>query len=624
MVKQNRHQPPLVLAYGGIVILVCLVVFMNMVGKYGSMQSVESSSTISKWKKMQAINYTALFSSAMATSHIDIAEVTSIIADTVTNITIVEDFLAPLSRQNASERGRAGGTQNQSDSSLLVAHQNASDIFGAAGRNRADNEELKSITDMRTTTNKKIDTSTKQALFEQAVVDTTQILYKNSLDLDKWLAVPLPKVYFYDTLPKNWSDVPTISRCVNEKWLRESNPEGGIRYINWTNCLWEPEVCDDIKAPRLNMRQEQKFMNYKANYNNDVAFIQWFDGYPRKTTNASEADLFFVPYPHWSHCICNRDLTSGSAKCRFGVDEIEENVLKHLAHYEDYKERHLFLFGADWGLVRKSVRDHFDKSMTISLGPTDACKGKANELCSHYVTPYLSSGAAYQPETVSRLGDEWWTIRNRTYSVGAAFGTPQHFHLRVELMKNQSIHFGNSVGGLPLDLVDLGQDRIQIPSSRIMEIYNQSIFCPILPGDGCPQKRFFDVILSGCIPIVPIFTPSDEEGYPTFYQWSDRCSIRRTYPFSKGYFFEDQNAGIDYMSIVVTFDGFCGIKCMKSAMEEVMGNATELKRLRTTMKEYVGLFTFGLDENMYKSVDAFTAMLVTLRHYLFKLDEKIS
>jgi hypothetical protein len=57
-------------------------------------------------------------------------------------------------------------------------------------------------------------------------------------------------------------------------------------------------------------------------------------------------------------------------------------------------------------------------------------------------------------------------------------------------------------------------------------------------------------------------------------------------------------------------------------MEAVMKNVTELQRLRGTMKEYACLFTFGLDGNMYKNVDAFTGMLVSVRHYLAKLDEK--
>lgn len=149
--------------------------------------------------------------------------------------------------------------------------------------------------------------------------------------------------------------------------------------------------------------------------------------------------------------------------------------------------------------------------------------------------------------------------------------------------------------------------------------HHSSMFCPVLPGDGCAQKRLFDVILSGCIPVVPRFTPSDEKGYPTFFNWMKRCSIRRTYPFARGSFFDDPAAGIDYESLVVSFDGLCGIACMKPAIEVVMNNATEMKRLQDNMRRYAKLFAFGLDENMYQSVDAFSAMLVAMRHYVSKI-----
>ena len=363
-------------------------------------------------------------------------------------------------------------------------------------------------------------------------------------------------------------------------------------------------------------------MNYKANYNNDLAYPTWFQGYPARTRNASEADLFLVPYPHKSHCLCHKDFRKHNPACTLSLDDIQENIVSKLTHYPARKERHVFLFGVDWGQVPKQIRNYLDRSISISLGDASACRGKMKKLCGHFVTPYLSTGAAYQPDALSRKSDDWWTSRKRAFSVGAVLGTPHNFHMRVELTKNRSIHLGDSVGGLPVDLIDLGQRRQQILPRDIMAVYSKSIFCPVLPGDGCAQKRFFDVILNDCIPVVPIFHKSDDtDGYPTFWRWENHCSIRRTYPFARGTFFGDETAGIDYQSLVVTFDGFCGIACMKGAMEQVLSNTTELKRLQTSLKDYAKLATFGLDGNMYRSVDAFAAILVQLRHYVSKLDE---
>lgn len=450
---------------------------------------------------------------------------------------------------------------------------------------------------------------------EEVVRETTRLLYKDSPNLDKWLSAPLPKIYIYQSLSKEWSDVSTISQCVNDNFLNTVTSEGKTIPLNWTNCLWEPEICDDVENPGSS-RNEQKLMNYKMNYNNDVAYLQFFRGYSHLTSDPADADIFLVPYPHWSHCLCKRDMSQSSSRCPYGIDEIRGEILDKLPYYQNFTDRHLFLFGADWGLVKRQVQKALTNSMTISLGPADGCKGRTDKLCGHLVTPYLSAGAAYQPQA---LGDNRWQAQRREFSVGAVLGTPDDFRLRLELMRNKSIHVGDSVGGLPVKLIDLGESRTQLAPKEIMEVYRSSMFCPVLPGDGCPQKRFFDVILSGCIPVVPLFTPSDEEGYPTFFNWMNRCSVRRTYPFAKGSFFGDPAAGIDYESLVVSFDGLCGIACMKPAIEEVMRNQTAIKILRGNMRTYAKLFSFGLDDNMYKSMDAFWAMLLTMRHYVFNL-----
>ena len=247
----------------------------------------------------------------------------------------------------------------------------------------------------------------------------------------------------------------------------------------WSNCVWKPTVCDDVHdIVSGNVQKAKQFTNYKANYNNDLAYPTWFQGYPARTRNASEADLFLVPYPHKSHCLCHKDFRKHNPACTLSLDDIQENIVSKLTHYPARKERHVFLFGVDWGQVPKQIRNYLDRSISISLGDASACRGKMKKLCGHFVTPYLSTGAAYQPDALSRKSDDWWTSRKRAFSVGAVLGTPHNFHMRVELTKNRSIHLGDSVGGLPVDLIDLGQRRQQILPRDIMAVYSKSIFCP--------------------------------------------------------------------------------------------------------------------------------------------------
>lgn len=444
---------------------------------------------------------------------------------------------------------------------------------------------------------------------ESVIEETTRLLYENSPEFGYWLQVPLPKIYIYDTLEKDWSDVGTISKCIESKFGIPSNWSSG--------CQWQPEVCDRIPVASLSDSKQESYLNYKSNYNTDVAYLDWFRGYKYLTTNATEADILLVPYPHKSHCLCRKDFSMGSAKCSYNVEEMREHVISKLTYFEDRRERHLFLAGADYKqcplLFRKLAVPEF---MSISLGQVRDCRNRP--LCGHFVSPYMNFHSRYQPRQLQALSKDWWVSRKRSFSVGAAMSTPKHLKMRFELGSNLREYIPESISGLPTKMIMTGSSRI--PPNETTILYQDSIFCPILPGDDAVQKRFFDVILSGCIPLVPVWEPSDEEGYPTFFQYKGRSSIRQTYPFHRGTFFGDDTVGIDYLrDMVVTFDGFCGLKCMAPAVESALQNRTEITRIRQNLWKYSRLFAFGLGENKYRSVDAFAGMLVSLRHYVESL-----
>jgi hypothetical protein len=148
-----------------------------------------------------------------------------------------------------------------------------------------------------------------------------------------------------------------------------------------------------------------------------------------------------------------------------------------------------------------------------------------------------------------------------------------------------------------------------------MEIYRNSTVCPILAGDGCPQKRVFDVMMSGCIPVVLHYARSDEQGWPSWYK-EGACSIRLTYPFAKGTFAGDPMAGIDWESLVIPVNGSCGFPCMKSTIEAVMKDTERLTELRRRLRKVASLFSYGLEAESSASMDAFAALLVKLKHYI--------
>lgn len=449
------------------------------------------------------------------------------------------------------------------------------------------------------------------AAFLQVVKQTTHLLYEKSDQLDDWLNRPLPRIYVYDTLPPDWTNVTTISECVDRTFL------GDREWGHWPNCRWYPRVCNDRTPPSKNGPnpfKESKFFNYRYNYNTDVALVEWFRHYPGRTRDPSEADLFVVPYPHWSQCLCHKNFQKISPQCSYNLQTIEENVISHLRYLnQSTSAQHVWILGADWGLIGNNFRKRL--GVSLSLGPVPDCNHAEDKPCGRFVTPFANTGQEYQPTSLTN--QPWWHS-DRAYSLGSILGTPNHLEMRVKFATNHTLYLGSQVRGLATRLVNLGKERKQFALKDIMEIYTQSLFCPVLPGDGPPQKRFFDVILMGCIPLVPVWPAAD--GGVSFWR-NGSASIRATYPFALGSFFRDDDAGVDYLSdLVLPFDGACGLACMKGAVEAV--SPEKLKQLQANLLKYAPLFSFGLEGNMYQSVDAFSALLVSLRHYVHFLKPK--
>ena len=426
---------------------------------------------------------------------------------------------------------------------------------------------------------------------------TTQILYQNSSHLDEWLAKPPIKLYIYDTLAEEFS-VEAVSTCINNKFNADKS----------NNCGWDPVVCNENSSgsyPYFNL--------YRTNFNNDVVLLKRFLRYEYITKNPSEADIFIVPYPHKSHCIC-RQKSHTKAMCVYSYKLVEKEVIGKLDFYNAYPSKHLFILGSDWDLANPPLRKK--SILQLSLGPADGCRkrGKGPSAnCGSLVVPYVNTDFEYQPKQLAELSESWWLDRERHYGLTAIMGTPAHLKVRVVFYQNATRMLGDNIGGMPIHLSTNGNDRNLKRHDIAMNIYRNSTFCPILPGDDCAQKRFFDVILSGCIPVVLRY-PSDEKGWPSWFARGE-CSIRRAYPFGRGSFFNDENAGIDYRTFVVEIDDDCGLECMKPKLEELMSKPDTVRLLRRNLMSFARLLSYGLDEASYGYIDAFSALLVTLRHY---------
>ena len=147
-------------------------------------------------------------------------------------------------------------------------------------------------------------------------------------------------------------------------------------------------------------------------------------------------------------------------------------------------------------------------------------------------------------------------------------------------------------------------------------MYSESVFCPVLPGDSATQKRFFDVIMMGCIPVVLSFNSTSIGARGRSWHTPEGSPFYDSYPWSKGSDSMYDQLDIDYPSFVVEAEG---VERIKPVLEELMQNYTEIRRRQEILMRYAAYFSYGMGSDSHKFPDAFTKILESLQFYLSKL-----
>jgi len=443
------------------------------------------------------------------------------------------------------------------------------------------------------------------------------------------LAAPEPfQFYVYDSLPGQYG-VQNISTCVEKRFARDSV------------CGWGPQICVEPK------KSNPRYVSWRHNGNADVALVDLFQRYPYpkdygssasaytpatgafalRTDVANEADLFVVPYAHDSHCKC----VVGHTWCARRVDKKGlmdahlDIIFGSLRYYnETTASRHLFISSTCFPFAHPRIKK-LPVRTTIGDLRTAECI-RPNSLCGSVVIPYMNTVPEYQPPRLIQRTEEWWTRRKRNYSLVAINGMLGEGREvksdRNEFFRRKDELLGAEIGGLPVHVQVLGRQRALQKEQDVLDLYQNATFCMILPGDGPAQKRFFDAIMSGCIPVVISFPATTDPGSPAWWKNSyvnQTLSIRVSYPFPKGFFAGSRGLGIDYPSLVVET---CGLECIKPTLERVIANETELLRLRQNLRRHASLFSYGLEANSHRFFDAFALVLTQLGHYLQRLTRR--
>jgi hypothetical protein len=228
------------------------------------------------------------------------------------------------------------------------------------------------------------------------------------------------------------------------------------------------------------MRRKYADGNSNNNWMADIAIIDSFTTYPGRTHDPQSAQIFIVPYPSASHCLWEAYNKKWQNQCmHVSADTIKKEVLGNLLYYRGNKNRHLFINTMDYWLVHPSIRN---VPLSINLGPRHT-----NENVKHIVIPYLNDKESFQPPSLSQRKVDWWT-RERTFSLAYFFGAANKRMKKSQRI--QRLYFLEEVrtnwtspvlGDLPFVVASLQQNQ-SAPSDYFESVYQNSIFCPTLPG----------------------------------------------------------------------------------------------------------------------------------------------
>lgn len=467
----------------------------------------------------------------------------------------------------------------------------------------------------------------------------------------------LLKVYVYDTIPHNFT-ADVLEACL----------------LNKTS----------VK------RMPQRINNFMA----DVDIIRLFQNYPGRTYNPNEADIFVVPYPHKTHCICNvkprrkqtsnhtsitlnstitRLLSSNESSNETNVTIVQnstttkrkdgslnhcpsvpqsdiDSIMASLSYYNSTtKHRHLFITSGDYGWNNLIIES---QPLLLTLGP------KREQSPGTIVIPYLNRLPRFQP---SVLKTKDYKFDQRKYSFAYFYGKARPRKLRPVFEKAVNETFGDKLAGKPYVMEKIGSNWTSEFQDKVFDTYHKSILCPCLPGDNareysiyllhclafdssffvlCPvpvsvictdshtviysfitaQKRFFDIIMSGCLPVVLSFNTSRVYGQRSWFQ-PGRAPVRSSYPFAKDvYLGMDESDTIDYESFVVQVPD--SVDNFKTIMENILQNPKELQRRQEDMAKYAHRLTYGLDQEAYLHEDALYYILKMIQMYLKEYEQK--
>jgi Exostosin family len=195
---------------------------------------------------------------------------------------------------------------------------------------------------------------------------------------------------------------------------------------------------------------------------------------------------------------------------------------------------------------------------------------------------------------------------------------------------------------------------------KLYKLYRKSILCPVLPGDMPWQRRFFDVMACGCLPLVVSFplsgnsvrqqrrrqsgsSDSDSANRTSWYTpeggGKHVWSVEESYPFVKSVYVpgfapvddddderaDEEQFGVDYRSFVVECPGNIThpedmSHIVRDCIEPFLLNPIEISRRQRSLRRAVISTLYGVGDESHRYNDAFSHLVHALERIVVKQD----
>ena len=390
--------------------------------------------------------------------------------------------------------------------------------------------------------------------------------------------------YYVYLLPKRYN-VDDVGQCLQDK------------FPNSSNCDWGSSVCTEMAS------HDGGYSTRRFNWNAEFVMTKILSDYqgPLRTNDPTQADLFIVPFPCASYCMCHADTKALCNQVQLA------SVLGNLPYLNERTlHRHFFFHTID------AVHPYLKANAPL-LGSTGAKRCVTLHQCGYLEMPYANTNPQNQPKAIHHT-----TLEDKVYAM-SAFISPkiagESNDRRAFFEAYEALPNNQTLGGLPTLVNGLKGRHIQGGELHILQAYRDSVFCPTLRGDSPPQKRFFDVLLNGCIPVVLAHDESTDPPFASYFA-PGGASTARTYPYAIGSFDGWPQLGINYETIVVEVNGTCGMSCFFPLLEDLLVNRpNEIRAKQQEIARLAPLLTYGMEQSRLQQADATAALLVQARHH---------